>query len=92
VISWCKTPDGWAVNLDGTSAAGEFSLPRIELHSGPQGWTCVCHRQNGTSLHLHFRGATSAPAAKRAAAEEALPAVGAQYEPDLRVLLGRAIG
>jgi hypothetical protein len=36
VISWCKTEDGWAVNLDGTNAATAFSLPRIELYSGPQ--------------------------------------------------------
>ncbi len=90
MISWCKTPDGWAVNLDGTSAAGEFSLPRIELHSGRQGWTCVCHRENGTSLSLQLRGATSAPAAKRVAAEKALLAVGERWEPDLRALLARA--
>lgn len=90
VISWCKTPDGWAVNLDGTSAAGEFSLPRIELHSGPHGWTSVFHRQNGTSLLVKLAGAASAPDAKRAAAQQALLTVGAQYEPELRALLGHA--
>ncbi len=92
VISWCKTPDGWAMNLDGSSAAGEFSLPRVELHSGPRGWTCICHRQNGTSLEVPLVGATSAPEAKRTAAEKALlAAVGPQYEPDLRALLGHAV-
>lgn len=90
MLSWCKTADGWAVNLDGTSAAAGFSLPRIELHSGPRGWTCVCHRENGTSVHLQFRGATSAPAAKRVAAEEGLLAVGAAYEAGLRALLASA--
>lgn len=89
MIAWFKTPDGWAVNLDGTNAVG-FALPRLELHSGPQGWTCVCLQQNGTSLQLPLGGSASAPAAKRAAAEEALLAFGAQYEPALRALLGPA--
>jgi len=91
MISWVQTTYGWAVNLDGTNAAAEFTLPRVELHSGPRGWTCVCHRQNGMSRQLPLGSATSAPAAKRAALLEALPAVGAQYEPELRALLGLAI-
>jgi len=90
VIAWAKTLDGWAVNLDGTNAA-QFSLPRLELHSGPQGWTCVCLHGNGTSLALPLGGAASTPAAKRAAAEEALLAFGTRYEPELRALLGDAI-
>lgn len=90
VISWCRTADGWAVNLDGTNAAEGFSLPRLELHSGPRGWTCVCHRPDGMSLDLQLAGATTAPEAKRAAAEGALRAVGAEHEPELRALLGHA--
>jgi len=89
MISWFRTLRGWAANMDGTNAA-EFSLPRLELHSGASGWTCVCHRQNGTSLQLPLGDAATTPAAKRAAAEEALAAVGAQYELELRALIGRA--
>jgi hypothetical protein len=88
VISWCRTPDGWAVNLDGTNAGAEFSLPRIELHSGPNGWTCVCHRPDGTSLKLPLGGGASARAAKDAAAE-AMLALGTQYDAQLLALLGR---
>lgn len=86
VISWCKTPDGWAVNLDGTDASAEFSLPRIELHSGPNGWTCVCHRQNGTFVKLPLGIGTSAEAAKHAAAE-AMLALGTEYDAQLLALL-----
>jgi hypothetical protein len=91
VISWVQTPDGWAVNLDGTNAAEEFTLPRIELHSGPRGWTCICHRENGTSRQQPLGSAASASGAKRAAAAEALTTLGSQYEPELRALLGRTI-
>ncbi len=89
MISWSKTEDGWAVNLDGTNAAGEFRLPRIELHSGPKGWTCICHRQNGTSLKLQLGAAPSAPAAKQVAAE-AMLALGTPYESELLALMGRS--
>ncbi len=88
MISWCKTEDGWAVNLDGTSAAGQFSLPRIELHSGAKGWTCVCHRENGTSTALPLGAALAAAAAKRVAVE-AMLALGTSYDAQLLALLGR---
>ncbi len=90
MISWAQTPSGWAVNLDGTNAANEFTLPRLELHSGPRGWTCVYHRRNGMSRQLPLGSAATTPAAKRAAILEALLALEAQYEPELRALLGRA--
>lgn len=88
MISWYKTPDGWAVNLDGTDASAGFSLPRIELHSGPSGWTCECHRQNGTVLKLPLGAGASAEAAKRAAAE-AMLAVGTEHDAQLLALLTR---
>jgi hypothetical protein len=87
-LSWCKTPDGWAVNLDGTDASAEFSLPRIELHSGPCGWTCVCLRQNGTFVKLPLGIGASAEPAKHAAAE-AMLALGTGYDPQLLALLAR---
>ncbi len=90
MISWCKTEDGWAVNLDGTNAAGEYRLPRVELHSGPKGWTCVCHRQNGTSLELPLGPAPSAAAAKRVAVE-AMLALGTHYDAELLSLLRRSV-
>jgi hypothetical protein len=89
VISWAKTPDGWAVNLDGTNASAQFSLPRIELHSGPSGWTCVCHLQDGKSLKVPLGAASSAQTARRAAAE-AMLALGTEYDAPLLALLGRA--
>lgn len=90
MISWVRTPYGWAVNLDGTNAADEFTLPRVELHSGSRGWTCVCHHQNGTSRQLPLGSVATTLAAKRAAIAEALPTLGAQYQAELRALLGCA--
>jgi hypothetical protein len=77
------------VNLDGTNASATFSLPRIELHSGPSGWTCVCHRQNGRSVKLPLGTGTSAAAARHAAAE-AMLALGTSYEATLLALLERS--
>lgn len=85
---WERTENGWAVNLDGTSAALAFTLPRIELRSSPHGWACVCHLENGTSRLVPLGGATSAAAAKRAGIEGSLMAVvGTKYETELRALL-----
>jgi len=89
VISWCRTPDGWAVNLDGTNATEAFRLPRIELHAGPSGWTCICHRQNGTSVKLPLGVGASARAAKHSAVE-AMLALGTQHDAQLLALLGRS--
>ncbi len=87
MIAWCRTEQGWAVNLDGTSATEALTLPRIELHSGPAGWTCICHRQNGTSVKLPLGPAPSTQDAKHSAAE-AMLALGTPYQA-LRALLGR---
>lgn len=76
------------MNLGDTSAAGRFGLPRIELHSGPKGWTCVCHRENGTSLRVSLGPAPSLVAAKQAAVE-AMLALGTQVDAELLALLGR---
>lgn len=86
-LAWERTPDGWALNLDGTGAAREFTLPRLELHSGPRGWTGICHLPGGKSLAVQVGRPTTAAAAQRAAVEAALPAVGAEYHPALRALL-----
>jgi hypothetical protein len=77
------------VNLDGSDASATFSLPRIELHAGPAGWTCVCHRQNGTSVTLPL-GTTTSAAAARHTAVEAMLALGTGYEATLLALLARA--
>lgn len=88
MIFWCKTDDGWAVNLDGTDAAGRFGLPRIELHAGPKGWTCVCHRENGTSLRLPLGPAPTAAGARRVAVE-AMLGLGTHFHAELLALLER---
>ncbi len=85
--AWARTEDGWAVNLDGSDAAREFTLPRIELHSGHHGWTCACHLPDGTTRTLAIGAASTAAEARRAAVEHALTALGAAYEPALRKLL-----
>lgn len=85
-LSWRKTSDGWALNLDGTDASAAFTLPRIELHAGPNGWTCVCHRQNGRFLKLPLGSGGSLEAAKHAAAE-AMLALGTTYDAQLAALL-----
>ncbi len=85
--SWSRTPDGWALNLDGTDAAREFTLPRIELHAGPRGWTAVCRLADGGSRTVALGAATTVAAAKRAAVAEALLAFGPSFEPALRALL-----
>ena len=86
--SWARTDDGWAVNLDGTDAARQYSLPRLELHSGARGWTCECHLPDGTTRPLAIGAPEDLAAAKRAAVESALAVLGAGYEPALRPLLG----
>jgi hypothetical protein len=88
VISWCRTLEGWALNLDGTNAAHAVSLPRVELHSGPAGWTCICHRANGTTVKLPLGVGATAQVAKRAAAE-AMLALGTPYHARLLELLER---
>lgn len=86
MLFWARTPDGWAVNLDGSNAGREYSLPRIELHSGARGWTGVCRLPDGTSQEMTLANEDSAPAAKRAAVGEALLVLGAQYEMELQSL------
>jgi hypothetical protein len=86
MVSWSRTLDGWAVNLDGSDAARQFTLPRIELRSGPGGWTCACLLRDGTSRPVAVGGSSSAAQAKRAGVE-ALLALGSGYEVQLRALL-----
>jgi hypothetical protein len=80
------------VNLDGTNAALEFTLPRIQIRTSQRGWTCACHLGNGTSRLVPLGHPTSAAAAMRAGIEGSLAAVGSQYEQALRTLLGAADG
>ena len=83
---WARTRDGWALNLDGSDAAAGFSLPRLELHTSPAGWECVCHLADGTSHRPRGR-ADSITAAKGAVLREARSVLGAGYAGVLDVLL-----
>ena len=87
MVSWARTANGWAVNLDGTSAAAALTLPRIELHSGHLGWTGVCLLQNGTSRRIALGSSTNTAAAMRGAIEDGLLLLEPRYESDLRALL-----
>lgn len=87
MIFWSQTEGGWAVNLDGTNAALQYTLPRIELRSSPRGWACTCHLENGISRLVPLGAPGSASAAMRAGIEGSLSAVSAEYAPDLQALL-----
>jgi len=87
MIFWSQTESGWAVNLDGTNAALQFTLPRIEIRSSPRGWSCACHLSNGTSFLVPLHDAPTAAEAMRAGIEGSLPAVGVEYERELLALL-----
>jgi hypothetical protein len=91
MIFWSQTDDGWAVNLDGTNAGLQFTLPRIEIRSSSRGWFCACHLANGTSRLVPLQDAPSVTEAMRAGIEACLPAVGAEYHLALRELLAAAI-
>ena len=84
MLAWARIPDGWALNLDGSDASRSFSLPRLELHAGPGGWTGVCHLPDGTSRPAAVGAAPTADAAKRAAVEEARRTLGPPWEEALR--------
>lgn len=87
MIFWSRIENGWAVNLDGTNAATEFTLPRIEIRSSTHGWTCACHLGNGMSRLVPLGNPSSAAAAMRAGMEASLDSVGAEFEPGIRALL-----
>ncbi len=87
MTSWMRTLDGWAVNLDGTNAARQFTLPRIELHSSVQGWTSVFHFEDGTWRRLSVERASTVVAAKLAAVEEAQLALGPRFHVRLRAVV-----
>jgi hypothetical protein len=87
MAGWARTPDGWAVNLDGSDAATAFALPRIELHSSPLGWTGVCHLEGGASRALALHAVGSAAQARRTAVEEARRALGERWQAALGALL-----
>lgn len=91
-VAWCRTKDGWAVNLDGTSAALAFALPRIELRAGPRGWDCICHFSNGTSVRVPVGHASTSAAAMRAAGNGCVKALGPEYDRELRALLAPTPG
>ena len=85
-MAWARTSDGWAVNLDGSDASDAFSLPRIELHSGPRGWTAVCHLEDGTTQGLPVGAAGTAAEARRVAVAGAAAALGERWNATLRSL------
>lgn len=87
MLAWARTPDGWALNLDGSDASRSFSLPRLELHSGPGGWTGVCHLPDGTSRPAAVGEPATALAAKRAAVEDARRALGPPWDEALHDVL-----
>lgn len=86
LTGWARIGDGWAFNLDRTDAAKAFSLPRLEIHPSPRGWSCRCLLLDGTSHEV--RGlAGSIFTAKRAAVGQAHEVLGAPHAGVLEELL-----
>ena len=82
LTGWVRIGNGWAFNLDRTDAAKAFSLPRLEIHPSPRGWSCLCLLRDGTS-HQVCGLAGSMSTAKRAAVGQAQGILG---PPHLAVL------
>ena len=89
MAGWARTADGWALNVDGTDAAAQFSLPRLELHSSAHGWQGLCLSAHGSS-HATRGVAASIAAAQRMTIEEARGLLGAEYARVLEELLERS--
>jgi len=87
MIFWSRTENGWAVNLDGTDAANEFALPRVELRSSSRGWVCACHLPDGTSRLVPLGRPGGVAEAMRLALEGSLGALGGEHAANLRALL-----
>jgi hypothetical protein len=87
MLAWSRIPDGWALNLDGSDASRSFSLPRLELHAGPGGWTAVCHLPDGTSRPASVGTPRTLLDAKRAAVDDARQALGPPWDDALGALL-----
>jgi hypothetical protein len=88
-IRWARIANGWAFNLDRSDAAKAFSLPRLELHPSPAGWSCLCLLLDGTSHQV--RGLVGSPStAKRATVGHARGILGSPYAGVLAELLESA--
>jgi hypothetical protein len=84
---WMRIADGWAFNLDGSSATAQITFPRLELHASPSGWWSLCLQADGMSSHSKGSMGTLSEA-KRAAAEQARRLLGPAYAAILGELLG----
>jgi len=92
MISWARTPDGWALNLDGTNGALVFTLPRLEIHSSPQGWRSECLMLDGTRRECGSAYLGGMAAAQATALAQAIPMLGERHAAALRAAGPRAGG
>jgi hypothetical protein len=83
--AWTRTPQGWALNLDG-SAASKFALPRLEIEQSPKGWLCRCRFGDG-STREQLDDAGSIHVAQRTAAQLARGRVEGPYGAAVDALL-----
>ncbi len=91
MIFWSRTASGWAVNLDGSDAAREYTLPRLEITSSSRGWTCACHMPDGLTRVVRLPSPSGLAEAKRLAVEGSLGAFGGEYEAELRALMDEPV-
>jgi hypothetical protein len=82
---WARIEGGWAANLDASDAASSFSLPRIELHPTPRGWSFACLLANGRRSERLLPGGP-APTARRVAVEHARAVFGDDWRAALDAL------
>lgn len=74
---WSRTSFGWAMNLDGSDATVELTLPRVEVRASPRGWESACFLADGrqTPWSLPFPGGVAATLAEALArARRLMPA------------------
>lgn len=83
--AWARTPQGWALNLDG-SAASQFALPRLEIEQSPKGWLCRCRFGDG-STREQLDEAGSIHVAQRTAAQLARGRIDGAYGAAVDALL-----
>jgi hypothetical protein len=71
VSAWGRIQDGWALNVDGSSASKGFSLPRLEVRSSAKGWLSLCLFPDGTRCEHALPSSGSVADAQAATVEQA---------------------
>jgi hypothetical protein len=85
--AWGRIRDGWALNVDGSSASKGFSLPRLEVRSSAKGWLSLCLLPDGTLCEHALPSSGSVADAQAAAVEQARGMLAPEHAAALADLL-----